>query len=83
MWQSIRIKQKISKQKFPELNGSSAFSIGSNRKFEVTIPYLINTESENGVSLEYLQKSAPKLLLTVYPKEIYLKLPEARMTEKQ
>lgn len=63
-----------------ELGGSAAFSICSNRKFQVTIPYLIDTESENGISFKHLQKFPPKLLITVYPKESYIELPEAIMS---
>lgn len=59
----------------PELNGASGFSINSDRVFEVVLPYLIDTESEAGISLEDLMDSGTKLLLTVYPEERYLALP--------
>lgn len=58
-----------------ELNGASSFSIQSDRVFEVVLPYLIDTESETAVSLDDLLDSELKLLITVYPEELYLKLP--------
>ncbi len=62
----------------PELEGASAFSIGSSRVFTVTIPYLLDTESESRISLDYFLASHPRLLLTVYPEERYLELPEPK-----
>ncbi len=59
----------------PELNGASLFAIQSDRVFEVVLPYLIDTESETGISPEYLVNTEAKLLITVYPEEIYLKIP--------
>lgn len=59
----------------PELGGASGFSIKSDRVFEVVIPYLIDTESETGISLEHLTDSDTKLLITLYPEESYLMLP--------
>lgn len=60
----------------PELGGASSFALGSSRVFEVTLPYLIDTKSEHGMSLTYFLHSDPKLLLAVYPEESYLALPE-------
>lgn len=60
----------------PELGGASRFSIESDRKFEVVLPYLIDTESETGISLEDLTDSNTKLLITLYPEESYLMLPK-------
>lgn len=59
-----------------DLDGASAFSIASGRTLEITLPYLIDTESERALSPEYLLQSQSKLLLTFYPTESYLKLPE-------
>lgn len=59
----------------PELDGASGFSIKSDRVFEVVLPYLIDTESEAGISLEHLVDSETKLLITLYPEESYLMLP--------
>ena len=59
----------------PELGGASGFSIKSNRIFEVVLPYLIDTKSETGLSLEDITDSDTKLLITLYPEESYLMLP--------
>lgn len=65
----------------PELDGASGFSIKSDRIFEVVFPYLIDTESEAGISLEHLVDSEAKLLITVYPEESYLMLPTPGIEE--
>lgn len=65
----------------PELDGASGFSIKSDRVFEVVLPYLIDTESEAGISLEHLVDSETKLLITLYPEESYLMLPTPTIEE--
>ena len=65
----------------PELDGASGFSIKSDRVFEVVLPYLIDTESEAGISLEHLLDSETKLLITLYPEESYLMLPTPTIEE--
>lgn len=65
----------------PELGGASGFSIKSDRVFEVVIPYLIDTKSETGISLEDLTDSDIKLLITLYPEESYLMLPTPAIKE--
>lgn len=65
----------------PELGGASGFSIQSDRTFEVVLPYLIDTESETGISLEHLTDSDTKLLITLYPEESYLMLPAPTIEE--
>lgn len=65
----------------PELGGASEFSIQSDRTFEVVLPYLIDTESEAGISLEHLTDSETKLLITLYPEESYLMLPAPEIEE--
>lgn len=65
----------------PELDGASGFSIKSDRVFEVVLPYLIDTESEAGISLEHLVDSETKLLITLYPEESYLMLPTPAIEE--
>lgn len=64
-----------------ELDGASGFSIKSDRIFEVVLPYLIDTESEAGISLEHLMDSETKLLITLYPEESYLMLPTPTIKE--
>lgn len=58
----------------PILNGRHAFAIGSKKQIELTLPFLINTESEWSVSADYLLRSNPKLLISMYPDEVYLSL---------
>ena len=65
----------------PELDGASGFSIKSDRVFEVVLPYLIDTESEAGISLEHLLDSETKLLIILYPEESYLMLPTPTIEE--
>lgn len=65
----------------PEFDGASGFSIKSDRVFEVVLPYLIDTESEAGISLEHLLDSETKLLITLYPEESYLMLPTPTIEE--
>lgn len=60
----------------PELKNNPAFFIQSNRTLEIIIPYAICTEGETGVSLSDLLEDELKLLITTYPKEIYLKIPK-------
>lgn len=64
-----------------ELDGASGFSIKSDRIFEVVLPYLIDTESEAGISLEHLMDSETKLLITLYLEESYLMLPTPTIKE--
>ncbi|MEE3419928.1 MAG: DUF5028 domain-containing protein [Lachnospiraceae bacterium] len=58
----------------PELKGSSSFAIRHNRTFHVDIPYLIDTSTATHMTEKYLTQHRPKLLIAVYPEEIYLEL---------
>lgn len=58
----------------PKLDGNFMFSIGSGKPFKVDLPFFIDTESEWSVSLEYLEKTNPKLLISTYPDEVYIEL---------
>lgn len=59
----------------PILGGNNMFSIGSGNKIELQLPFLIDTESVWGVSLEYLFSHVPQLMVSQYPYEVYISLP--------
>jgi hypothetical protein len=57
------------------LNGMTGFKLASGNTVDIQIPYLIDTESENCLELDYLLDSNPSVLLSIYPDEVYLALP--------
>jgi hypothetical protein len=58
----------------PVPGGNFMFSIGSGRATEIDLLFPIDTRSGHSVSLEYLIKTDPKVLVSYYPDEIYLEL---------
>ncbi len=61
------------------LDGNFMFSIGSGKKIELELPFLINSGSVWAVSTDYLLSHPPKLMVSQYPYEVYLSLPDAEM----
>ncbi len=51
------------------LQGQSLFAITSGNPVEVDIPFFVNTGFETGLTLDYIEKSHPGLLVTYYPVE--------------
>lgn len=61
------------------LEGSSMFSIGSGKEISLKLPFLVDTGSVWGISVEYLLSHPPRLLIAQYPYEVYISLPVADM----
>ena len=61
----------------PILEGNSMFSIGSGKRIELQMPFLVDSESVNGTSENYLLSHLPKLMVSQYPHEVYVSLPAA------
>ncbi len=61
------------------LNGNYMFSIGSGKKIELELPFLVNSDSEWAISTDYLLSHPPKLMVSQYPYEVYLSLPDAQV----
>lgn len=57
------------------LEGNSMFSIGSGKRIELELPFLVDSESVNGISEKYLLSHTPKLMVSQYPYEVYISLP--------
>lgn len=49
------------------LEGSSMFSIGSGKEISLKLPFLVDTGSVWGISVEYLLSHPPRLLVAQYP----------------
>ncbi len=60
------------------LDGNCMFSIGSGKKIELELPFLVNSDSVWAVSVDYLLSHPPRLLTSQYPYEVYLSLPDAQ-----
>jgi hypothetical protein len=58
----------------PILGGNYMFSIGSGKAIEIELLFPIDTKSGHSVTLKYLIKTNPKVLISYYPDEIYLEL---------
>lgn len=61
----------------PVLEGNSMFSIGSGKRIGLQMPFLVDSESVNGTSENYLLSHPPKLMVSQYPYEVYISLPAA------
>ncbi len=61
------------------LEGNSMFSIGSGSEIELQLPFLVDSDSVWGVSLEYLLSHSPRLMVSQYPYEVYISLPSAEV----
>ena len=61
------------------LDGNYMFSIGSGKKIELELPFLVNSDSEWAISNDYLLSHPPKLMVSQYPYEVYLSLPDAQV----
>ena len=61
----------------PVLEGNSMFSIGSGKRIDLQLPFLVDSESVNGLSEKYLLSHPPKLMVSQYPYEVYISLPTA------
>lgn len=59
----------------PVLEGNSMFSIGSGKRIDLQLPFLVDSESVNGLSEKYLLSHPPKLMVSQYPYEVYISLP--------
>ena len=65
----------------PELGGSTSFSIGSSRTIEIKIPYLIKCDSITDKYIQHILTNQQRLLITTYPKEVYISLPSPQILE--
>ena len=61
------------------LNGNYMFSIGSGKKIELELPFLVNSDSDWAISNDYLLSHPPRLMVSQYPYEVYLSLPDAQV----
>ncbi len=61
------------------LQGNSLFAIGSDRKIELKLPLLVETEPDWSISPDYLMSHPPRLMVSRYPYEAYPALPDADM----
>lgn len=57
-----------------KLKGNSVFAITSGKPFIVDLAYLLPSNYENKITPDYFEQSEPKILVTYYPDERYLKL---------
>lgn len=64
-----------------ELNGAEGFVLLPDCEVTVQIPYLIDTKSDQAISLRHVEKSYLKLLISLYPEEVYLGLPGQKTNE--
>ena len=63
----------------PILDGNSMFSIGSGKNIELELPFLVNSNSDWAISNDYLLSHPPRLMVSQYPYEVYLSLPDAQV----
>ncbi len=63
----------------PILDGNCMFSIGSGKNIELELPFLVNSDFYWSISPDYLMSHPPKLMVSQYPYEVYLALPDADM----
>lgn len=58
----------------PRLQGGERFTMEKGNSFDVMLPFTINTQSETATSIDYVERTKPKLLVSQYPTKIYLEI---------
>lgn len=60
----------------PKLQGGIKFTMEKGKSIDIALPFSINTQSETATSIEYVQRTKPRLLVSQYPTKIYLEISE-------
>lgn len=58
----------------PRLQGGERFTLEKGNSIDVVLPFSINTQSETATSIDYVERTKPKLLISQYPTKIYLEI---------
>lgn len=58
----------------PKLQSGTKFTMEKGKSFDVVLPFTINTKSETATSIEYVQRTKPRLLVSQYPTKLFLEL---------